>query len=200
MKKKLGILLSGRGSNFLAIYQALSNEDFPAEIGCIISNKKTAPGLIKAIELGLPSYYVKTIGEKRDYEQQMIDLLEVHKTDLVCLAGFMKILGPDFVGRFRGRILNIHPALLPSFPGLHAQRRALEYGVKYSGCTVHFVDEGVDTGPIVDQIVVPILNDDTQETLSARILEQEHQLYIRAIKYVLGNQYIIKERRVLKKK
>jgi phosphoribosylglycinamide formyltransferase-1 len=199
MTAKLGILLSGRGSNFLAIHDATVRGELDARITCVIANKAQAPGLLKAQELGLPAYYVKTRGDRDQYESRMADLLEEHAVDLVCLAGFMKIVGPVLLRRFAGQILNIHPALLPAFPGLHAQEQALQYGVKYSGCTVHFVDAGVDTGPIIAQAVVPVLDEDTADDLAARILKQEHRLYASAIKFVLENQYVIDGRRVVKK-
>jgi len=200
MTARLGILLSGRGSNFLAIHRATVRRELPAEIACVIANKATAPGLLKARELGLPAYFVPSRGDRDAYETEMADLLEKHQVRLVCLAGFMKILGPVLLRRFAGRILNIHPALLPAFPGLDAQAQALRYGVKFSGCTVHFVDAGVDTGPIVAQAVVPVLDDDSPAVLAARILEQEHRLYAEAIKFVIENQYVIDGRRVVKKK
>jgi phosphoribosylglycinamide formyltransferase-1 len=199
MTAKLGVLLSGRGSNFLAIHDATVRGELDARITCVISNKSQAPGLLRAREFGLPAYCVKTRGERDAYEAEMADLLEQHEVDLVCLAGFMKIVGPVLLGRFAGRILNIHPALLPAFPGLHAQEQAVRYGVKFSGCTVHFVDAGVDTGPIIAQAVVPVLDDDNPDDLAARILKQEHRLYASALKFVLENQYVIDGRRVVKK-
>ncbi|MBN2430472.1 MAG: phosphoribosylglycinamide formyltransferase [Acidobacteria bacterium] len=200
MKARLGILLSGRGSNFLAIHRATVRGELAAEISCVIANRADAPGLLKAREMGLPAYFVRTRGDREAYETEMAALLEQHRVQLVCLAGFMKILGPVLLRQFAGRILNIHPALLPAFPGLHAQEQAWRYGVKYAGCTVHFVDAGVDTGPVVAQAVVPVLDDDTPTALADRILEQEHRLYAEAIKFVIENQYVIDGRRVMKKK
>ena len=185
--RKLAILLSGRGSNFLAIYEAIVRGDLRAEIGCVISNVAEAAGLRRARELELASLCLPSQGvERAEYDRRLLETLRGFNPALVCLAGFMRVLSPEFVRAYRGRILNIHPALLPSFPGLHAQRQALERGVRVTGCTVHLVDEGVDTGPILMQRAVPVLEGDTEETLSARILEQEHDLYWRAIALVLG--------------
>jgi phosphoribosylglycinamide formyltransferase-1 len=187
-RRRLAVLLSGRGSNFEAIADSVSAGRIPnAEIVAVISDVAEAPGLARARERGLRSHAVdrEAIPSRRDRERQMLAILESARPDLVCLAGYMRILSPDFVGRFRGRILNIHPALLPKFPGLDAQGRAIEAGEKESGCTVHFVDEGTDTGPIVLQKRVPILPGDTEESLSARILEREHEAYPEAIARVL---------------
>ncbi len=199
MTKKIAILLSGRGSNFLAIYENIRKGELDAEICAVISDKKSAKGLLKAKELGLPSYFV-SFKNKLEGEKKVIEIVECKKADLICLAGFMRVLSRDFVKRFKWRILNIHPSLLPSFPGLEAQEQALEYGVKYSGCTVHFVDEGVDSGPIVKQAVVKVFDDDTPEKLADRILREEHKIYSEAINIVLNNQYVINGRRVLLKK
>jgi phosphoribosylglycinamide formyltransferase-1 len=187
-RRRLAILLSGRGSNFEAIADAISAGRIPsAEIVAVISDVAEAPGLARAREQGLPSHAVdrKAIPSRGDREREMLAILDRARPDLVCLAGYMRVLSPEFVGRFRGRILNIHPALLPKFPGLDAQRRAIEAGEKESGCTVHFVDEGTDTGPIVLRKKVPILPGDTEESLSARILEREHEAYPEAIARVL---------------
>jgi phosphoribosylglycinamide formyltransferase-1 len=184
--RKLAILLSGRGSNFLAIHEAIVRGDLRAEIGCVVSNVPEAPGLTRARELGLRSLCLPSRGvDRAEYDRRLVDTLREFDPALVCLAGFMRVLSSEFVRAYRGRILNIHPALLPSFPGLHAQRQALERGVRITGCTVHLVDEGVDTGPILMQRAVAVLDGDTEETLSARILEQEHDLYWRAIALVL---------------
>ncbi len=186
--RRLAVLLSGRGSNFEAIADAVAAGRIPdAEIVAVISDVAEAPGLARARARGLPSHAVdrKAIPSRRDREREMLAILDRARPDLVCLAGYMRVLSPEFVGRFRGRILNIHPALLPKFPGLDAQRRAIEAGEKESGCTVHFVDEGTDTGPIVLQKRVPILPGDTEESLSARILEREHEAYPEAIARVL---------------
>jgi phosphoribosylglycinamide formyltransferase-1 len=187
--RKLAILLSGRGSNFLAIHEAIVRGDLRAEIGCVISNVPEAPGWIRARELGLRSICLPSRGvDRTEYDRRLVDTLREFDPALVCLAGFMRVLSSEFIRAYRGRILNIHPALLPSFPGLHAQRQALERGVRITGCTVHQVDEGVDTGPILMQRAVAVLDGDTEETLSARILEQEHDLYWRAIALVLDRK------------
>jgi phosphoribosylglycinamide formyltransferase-1 len=184
--RRLAILLSGRGSNFLAIHEAIVRGDLRAEIGCVVSNVPEAPGSIRARELGLRSICLPSRGvERAEYDRRLLNALREFDPALVCLAGFMRVLSSEFVRAYRGRILNIHPALLPSFPGLHAQRQALERGVRITGCTVHLVDEGVDTGPILMQRAVAVLDGDTEETLSARILEQEHDQYWRAIALVL---------------
>ena len=184
--RKLAILLSGRGSNFIAIHEAIRRRDLDAEICCVISNVPDASGLGKAREFGLEAHCLPSKGlEREEYDRKLVDLLKKYDPALVCLAGFMRILSPVMIRAFPGRILNIHPALLPSFPGLHAQKQALDYGVKITGCTVHLADEGVDTGPIILQRAVEVLENDDEETLSARILEQEHQAYWRAIARVL---------------
>jgi phosphoribosylglycinamide formyltransferase-1 len=188
-KRRLAVLLSGRGSNFEAISDAVGSGEIPnARIVAVVSDVAEARGLARARERGLPAHAVeKKSGEsRREHEAKILRILEEAGPDLVCLAGYMRLLSPEFVARYRGRILNIHPALLPKFPGLHAQRRALEAGERESGCTVHFVDEGTDTGPIVLQERVPIAPDDTEETLTARILEKEHRAYPEAIARVLA--------------
>jgi phosphoribosylglycinamide formyltransferase 1 len=187
--RRLAILLSGRGSNFIAIHEAIRRGDLNAEICCVVSNVPGAAGLRHARELGLACISLPSAGVGRvEYDRQLLAALRAYEPALVCLAGFMRILSPEFLKEYSGRVLNIHPALLPSFPGLHAQRQALEYGVRVSGCTVHFVDEGVDTGPIILQKAVEVIAGDNEESLSARILEQEHQLYWRAIALVLERQ------------
>lgn len=184
--RKLAILLSGRGSNFVAIYEAIRRGDLKAEICCVLSNVPNAAGLARARQFGLHCVSLPSAGvERTEYDHRLLDTLRPYDPALACLAGFMRILSPEFLKEYSGRVLNIHPALLPSFPGLHAQRQALQHGVRVSGCTVHFVDEGVDTGPIIMQKAVEVLEGDTEESLSARILEQEHQLYWRAIALVL---------------
>jgi phosphoribosylglycinamide formyltransferase-1 len=184
--RRLAVLLSGRGSNFVAIHDAIQRGDLKAEICCVISNVPDARGLQIARDRGLESLCLPSKGVERvEYDQRLLAALRPHAPALVLLAGFMRILSPEFLRVYGGRVLNIHPALLPSFPGLHAQRQALEHGVRVSGCTVHFVDEGVDTGPIIMQRAVPVLEGDTEEILSARILEQEHDLYWRAVAQVL---------------
>jgi phosphoribosylglycinamide formyltransferase 1 len=184
--RRIAILLSGRGSNFLAIHDSIKRRDLDAEICCVISNVETAPGLARARELGLVSLWVSSWGMSRaEYDRLLIASLRPYQPALVCLAGFMRILGAEFLKEYQGRVLNIHPSLLPSFPGLHAQRQALEHGVGVTGCTVHVVDEGVDTGPILIQRAVQIREGDTEDSLSSRILEQEHSIYWRAIGLVL---------------
>ncbi len=185
--RRIAILLSGRGSNFEALHRAVGRGDLNAQICCVVSNVPDAAGLARARDFGLPAIPLPSKGvERAAYDAQLLDALRPYDPGLVCLAGFMRILTPSFLSAYRGRVLNIHPALLPSFPGLHAQRQALEHGVRVSGCTVHFVDEGVDTGPIILQRAVEVLRGDTEETLSARILAQEHQLYWRAVALVLN--------------
>ncbi len=187
--RRLAILLSGRGSNFEAIADAVASATIPdAEIVAVLSDVPDAPGLARARQRGLPAFAVDRTqySGRGAHEREMLRRLGSARPDLICLAGFMRLLSPEFVGRWRGRILNIHPALLPKFPGLDAQRRALEAGETESGCTVHFVDEGTDTGAIVLQRRVPILPGDTEKSLSARILAQEHLLYPEAISRVLS--------------
>jgi phosphoribosylglycinamide formyltransferase-1 len=189
--KRLGILLSGRGSNFLAIHKAIADGWLPnTEIAIVLSNKADAPGLAAARELGLPAAHIPIAGRT--------PLQRDAQVDLVCLAGYMRIISPPFVEAFPNRILNVHPSLLPSFPGLEAQTQALEFGAKLAGCTVHFVDERVDHGVIILQRAVEILDDDTPRTLSARILIEEHKAYPEAIARVLSGKYTIQHRRFLK--
>jgi phosphoribosylglycinamide formyltransferase 1 len=198
--KRLGVLLSGRGSNFLAIAKAIHEHRLDhAEIAVVLSNIEDAPGLAVARELNLPAFAIPSAGRKRaEHDAEMIARLHQHKVDLVCLAGYMRIISPAFVASFPNRILNVHPSLLPAFPGLDAQRQALEYGAKVAGCTVHFVDEAVDHGVIILQKTVPVHDDDTVETLSARILLQEHAAYPEAIARVLGEEYAVQGRRYLR--
>ena len=196
--KRIGILLSGRGSNFEAIARQIDEGKLKAEVAVVVSNVESAPGLQRARERKLDVFSANSKGLSREtFDRQVNHVLEEKRVDLVCLAGFMRLLSPSFIQAFRNRILNIHPSLLPAFPGLDAQRQALEYGVKVSGCTVHFVDEGLDSGPIVLQAVVPVLDGDTEESLSTRILAQEHQIYPEAIQYVLDGQIRINGRRAL---
>jgi phosphoribosylglycinamide formyltransferase-1 len=199
---RLGILLSGRGSNFLAIVKAIHERRLlGAEIAVVLSNIEDAPGLAAARELNLPSFAIPSAGHKRaEHDAEMIARLHQHKVDLVCLAGYMRIISPVFVGAFPNRILNVHPSLLPAFPGLDAQGQALKYGAKVAGCTVHFVDEAVDHGVIILQKTVPVHDDDTEATLSARILEQEHRTYPEAISTVLSGEYVIEDRRYVRRK
>lgn len=196
--KNLGILLSGRGSNFEAIARNVEAGKIPARIAVVISNREEAPGLARAKEMGLATRLIPSKGKDREaYDREVVATLQEFQVDLVCLAGFMRILSPYFIRAFPRRILNIHPALLPCFPGVDAQKQALEYGVKFSGCTVHIVDEGVDTGPIVAQAVVPVLDDDTPESLAARILKEEHRIYSEAICLMLEDKFRIEGRRVI---
>jgi phosphoribosylglycinamide formyltransferase-1 len=188
-RHRLAILLSGRGSNFEAIADAIDRGTIPdSEIVAVISDVPDARGLARAQERGLPAAAVdrRAFSSRRAHEDAMLAILQREKPELICLAGYMRLLSPEFVRRYRGRILNIHPALLPRYPGLDSQRRALEAGESESGCTVHFVDEGTDTGPIVLQRKVPILQGDTEESLSARILVEEHRAYPQAIREVLA--------------
>ncbi len=196
--KNLGILLSGRGSNFAAIAHNVAAGKISAKIALVVSNRENAPGLTLAREMGLKTCFIPSEGKEREaYDREVVAALNQCQVDFICLAGFMRVLSPYFIRAFPGRILNIHPALLPSFPGLDAQKQALDYGVKFSGCTVHLVDEGVDTGPIVRQAVVPVLDHDTVETLSARILQEEHRIYSEAIGLLLENKVRIEGRRVV---
>ncbi len=184
--RNIALLLSGRGSNFVAIYEAIRRGDLNARICCVVSNVADAVGLSRAREFGLTSVCLSSAGmDRAEYDRMLVNTLRPFNPALVCLAGFMRVLSPVVIREYPARILNIHPALLPSFPGLHAQRQALQYGVKVSGCTVHLADEGVDTGPILLQRAVEVLDGDTEESLSARILEQEHQIYWRAIALML---------------
>ena len=197
--KKLGILLSGRGSNFQAIARNVQAEKIPAEIAIVISNRADAQGLEIARGMGLKAVCIPSKGLKRkEFDHRVVALLKEKQVDLVCLAGFMRLLSAYFVEQFPNRILNIHPALLPSFPGLDGQQQALEHGVKFTGCTVHFVDAGLDSGPIVAQTVVPANDDDTLASLSARILAEEHRLYTEAINIVLSGKFRIEGRRVMR--
>jgi phosphoribosylglycinamide formyltransferase-1 len=199
--KRIGILLSGRGSNFEAIARNVQAGKIPAEIAVVISNKEEAPGLAKAREMALATRFIPSKGKEREaFDREVVAVLKEFQVDLVCLAGFMRILSPYFVREFPGRILNIHPALLPAFPGEEAQKQALDYGVKFTGCTVHIVDEGVDTGPIVCQAVVPVLDDDSVETLAARILKEEHRIYSEAICLLLEDKIRVEGRRALRKR
>ena len=196
--KNLGILLSGRGSNFEAIARNVAAGKIPAKIALVISNREQAPGLERARQMGLKTLFIPSKGKDREtYDGEVVAALKEAQVDLVCLAGFMRILSPVFVRAFPGRILNIHPALLPAFPGLDAQKQALDYGVKFTGCTVHIVDEGMDTGPIVLQAVVPVLDDDTVETLSARILAEEHRIYSEAVGLMIKDKVRVEGRRVV---
>ena len=197
----LGILLSGRGSNFLAIADAIASGKIPnAQIAVVISNLAEAPGLAAARQRGLNAIAIEANGRKRaEHDQEIVATLQAHKVDLVCLAGYMRLLSPGFIQAFPQRILNIHPSLLPAFPGLDAQLQAFEFGVQVTGCTVHFVDEQLDHGPIILQRSVPVLEDDDAHTLAARILKQEHIAYPEAIARVLSGKYETIGRRYLPK-
>jgi phosphoribosylglycinamide formyltransferase 1 len=199
MKKRIGVLLSGRGSNFEALAESAAAGRIPnAEIAIVVSNRENAPGIERARARETEALVIPSKGLEREaYDRLVAAALEEKKVDLVCLAGYMRLLSPYFVAAFRNRILNIHPSLLPAFPGLEAQRQALEHGAKFSGCTVHFVDENLDAGPIVLQAVVPIKDDDTPETLSERILREEHRIYTEAVRIVLEGRYRIENRRVM---
>lgn len=200
--KNIAVVASGRGTNLQAIIDSIERGDLPAKLVVVVSDHEDAPALERARKHHIPAQYLEP-GPKRtvlspEAEQRFIEVLRSYGTELVCLAGYMRIIKKPFLEAFPGRILNIHPALLPAFPGLDVQRKALEYGVKYSGCTVHFVDESVDGGAIIAQAVVPVQDDDTPETLAARILEQEHRIYPEAIKLVLSGHYRIEGRRVIR--
>lgn len=199
MSKRIGVLLSGRGSNFEALADSVDAGGIPnAEIAIVISNREGAPGIEKARQRGVLTQVIPSKGlERETYDRQVVAVLRERRVDLICLAGYMRLLSPFFVASFPQRILNVHPSLLPSFPGLEAQRQALEYGVKFAGCTVHFVDENLDAGPIVLQATVPVRDDDTEASLSARILAEEHRIYSEAVNIVLQGRYKIAGRRVI---
>ena len=199
MRKRIGVLLSGRGSNFEALADSISAGRIPdAEIALVLSNRDGAAGIERARARGFATRVIPSKGlEREPYDRQVVAALHEANVDLICLAGYMRLLSPHFVATFPQRILNIHPSLLPSFPGLESQKQALEYGVKFAGCTVHFVDENLDAGPIVLQSVVAVEDRDSEETLSARILKEEHRIYSEAVKIVLAGNYKIAGRRVL---
>jgi len=200
MKKRIGVLLSGRGSNFVALAESMSAGRIPnAEIAIVVSNREGAPGIDKAKERGIPTRVIPSKGlERETYDRQVVAVLREQKVDLICLAGYMRLLSPYFVASFPNRILNIHPSLLPSFPGLESQRQALEYGVKFAGCTVHFVDENLDAGPIVLQAAIPVRDEDTETSLAERILAEEHRIYTEAVNIVLEGQYRVTGRRIVR--
>lgn len=197
-KIKIAVLVSGRGSNLQSIIDSIERGETAANIAVILSNKPNALALERGRKHGVETVFLdpKLYPDKLHYDRAMIDILKSKSVDLVCLAGFMRILSREFIQAFQGKIINIHPSLLPSFPGLDPQKKALEYGVKFSGCTVHFVEEEVDSGPIILQAVVPILSADTVETLSQRILEQEHIIYPQAIQLYSQNKITFTGRRV----
>jgi phosphoribosylglycinamide formyltransferase 1 len=195
---KIGILISGRGSNMMALADAISEGRIRgAEIALVISDQRNAHGLSRAAERGIETLVIERRGRTREeHDREIIASLRAYDVELVCLAGYMRLLSTGFIEAFRGRTLNIHPSLLPAFPGLDAQRQALEHGVKWTGCTVHFVDETLDGGPIIAQQVVPVQDDDTVETLAARILPEEHRLYTKALALVVSGDYEIDGRKV----
>jgi len=196
--RRVGILISGRGSNLQALIDAAGRGELGGEIGVVVSNVAAAAGLERARREGIPAFVCDHRGRPReDHDREVAEILERHQVDLVCLAGYMRLLSAAFVRRFPGRILNIHPSLLPSFPGLDAQKQALEHGVKVSGATVHLVDEQLDAGPIVLQEAVPVLDDDTADRLAARILDVEHKIYPRAARLLLEGRVRLEGRRVI---
>ena len=200
-KFKLAVLVSGRGSNLQAIIDSIEENNLAAEISLILSNVPDAYALQRGKKHGLESIFLdpKSFSSRDDYEKQMIELLQTKSIDLVCLAGFMRILGKKFIEAFSGKIINIHPSLLPAFPGLNVQEKALQHGVRFSGCTVHFVNEEVDGGAIISQAVVPILDADDTQSLSDRILEQEHIIYPEAIRLIIEDRLEFSGRRVVRK-
>jgi len=198
MKKRIGVLLSGRGSNFEALAASVAAGRVPnAEISIVVSNRETAQGIEKARARGIEARVIPSKGLERDtYDKLVVAALREKNVDLVCLAGYMRLLSPHFVKEYPQRILNIHPSLLPSFPGLESQRQALDYGAKFAGCTVHFVDENLDAGPIILQAAVAVEDHDTEASLSEKILREEHRIYTEAVKLVLAGNYKITGRRV----
>jgi phosphoribosylglycinamide formyltransferase-1 len=198
MVKRIGVLLSGRGSNFEALADSIATGRIPdAEIAIVVSNREDAPGLARAKSRGMATKVLPSKGlERETFDRQVVEVLKEQQVELVCLAGYMRLLSPYFVAAFPHRILNIHPSLLPSFPGLESQKQALDYGAKFAGCTVHFVDENLDAGPIILQAAVPVDDRDTEASLSEKILREEHRIYTEAVKLVLAGQYKITGRRV----
>jgi phosphoribosylglycinamide formyltransferase-1 len=197
-RNRIGILISGRGSNMLSIAEACREGRIPATVAVVVSSRPGAPGLERAAAMGLEAIVVdsKRSGGREEHDAKVAAELEARSVDLVCLAGYMRLLSPAFIRRFRGRIMNIHPGLLPAFPGLHAQRQAVEHGVRWSGATVHFVDEGLDTGPIILQAAVPVHQEDTEDTLAGRILAEEHRIYPEAVRLFFERKLSIEGRRV----
>jgi phosphoribosylglycinamide formyltransferase-1 len=197
-KLKLAILASGRGSNFDAIYEAIIKNELNAEISILISDKENAAALDKARSRNIPVVHInpKNFDSREPYEEEIVKHLMQANVDLVILAGYMRLVGHVLLKAYKHKMLNIHPALLPSFPGLHAQKQAVDYGVRFSGCTVHFVDEGMDTGPIIMQSVVPVMEDDDEDSLAARILVEEHNTYWRAIQLIARGKVYIDSRRI----
>ncbi len=197
-KGRIAVFLSGRGSNFMAIREAVERGEIDGEIGLVFSNKAEAPGLLKAKEWGLETLFLdpKAFVSREDYDRALIDEVERRRIDLVCLAGYMRVLTPGLCDALKYRIVNIHPALLPAFPGLHVQQKAIDWGVRFSGCTVHFVAAEVDMGPIVLQACVPVLQDDTEDSLAARILVEEHKIYPRSVGLYFEGRIEVRGRRV----
>jgi phosphoribosylglycinamide formyltransferase-1 len=196
---RLAILLSGRGSNFAAIHDAIVRGDLDAEIVCVIANRANAPGIERARILGLPAHVLdhRAFASREGHEAEVLRILEEARPDFIALAGYMRLLSPAFIAAYPMRIVNIHPSLLPAFPGVDAQAQAIAYGVKISGCTVHFVDENLDAGPIIVQRAVPVRDDDDIFALAARILDEEHKAYVEALKKVAKGRYRIEGRRVV---
>ncbi|MFH1081140.1 MAG: phosphoribosylglycinamide formyltransferase [Pseudomonadota bacterium] len=196
---KLGVLVSGSGSNLQSIIDRIEADALNAEISVTISNNPDAYALVRCRKHGIPAVVVRhqDFRMREDFDRRMIDVLQAHAVELVVMAGFMRVLTPVFLKAFPMRIMNIHPALLPAFPGTHVQQQAIDYGVKFSGCTVHFADEGVDTGPVIIQAVVPVLPLDTADTLAARILREEHRIYPQAIQFYAEGRLLVSKRRVI---
>ena len=199
---KLAVLVSGNGSNLQAIINSIERKELDAHLSIVISNKKNAPAMVRAEKHGIETTFIDpaNYSNRKSYDQALIDKLKVASIDLICLAGYMRILGEEFILNFSRKIINIHPSLLPAFPGLNAQKQAIEYGVKFSGCTVHFVDAGVDSGPIILQTAVPVYDNDCEESLSKRILRQEHYLYPKAIAMIIENKFNLNGRTVTSNK
>ncbi|MGA9884109.1 MAG: phosphoribosylglycinamide formyltransferase [Candidatus Acidiferrales bacterium] len=199
MKRRIGVLLSGRGSNFEALADSVAAGRIPnAEISIVLSNREGAPGIARGLARGIDARAIPSSGlEREEYDRLVVAALRERQVEWICMAGYMRMVSAFFVAEFRNRILNIHPSLLPAFPGLEAQRQALEHGVKFTGCTVHFVDERLDAGPIILQAIVPVENSDTPDTLATRILGEEHRIYTEAVRIVLDGQFRIEGRRVL---
>jgi len=197
-KGRIAVFLSGRGSNFMAIREAVRAGVINGEIGLVLSNKEDAPGLLKAKQWGLETVFLdaKRFASREDFDRAAALEADKRDIDLICLAGYMKVLTPQFCDAYRFRIVNIHPALLPSFPGLHVQQKAIDWGVRFSGCTVHFVAAEVDMGPIILQSVVPVLQDDSEETLAARILIEEHKIYPESVRLYFAGRLEVRGRRV----
>jgi phosphoribosylglycinamide formyltransferase-1 len=195
---RIAVFLSGRGSNFMAIHEGVRRGVINAEVGLVFSNKEDAPGLLKARDWGLEALFLnpKLFATREEYDREVSREVEKRGIDLICLAGYMKVLTPQFCDAFKYRIVNIHPALLPSFPGLHVQQKAIDWGVRFSGCTVHFVAAEVDMGPIILQAAVPVLQDDTEETLAARILVEEHTIYPESVRLYFEGRIEVRGRRV----